>query len=72
MRWFRPRPQRLVLRTVQMRVTLADDAEAGDGPVETQTVAPERMTLVPEIATVSAAPPLAVRPLEDAEWTFHN
>ena len=76
-RWFRPRSQPLVLRTVQLRVTLADP-DVDDGPSGTDVLSPDGTTLVPEIpaasatSVVSAAPPLAVRPLEDADWTFHN
>jgi hypothetical protein len=94
-RWFRPRPQRLVLQTVQMRVAIVDP-ELGDGPAEPAAPLPEleplespqdaealetpeapaaspaRTTLVAEVSAATAAPPLAVRPVEDAEWTFRN
>lgn len=68
--WFRPRPQPLVLQTVQMRVVLVDP----DLPEEPagMDASPDREELVAEVPSVDAAPPLAVRPIEDADWTFHN
>ena len=74
MRWFRPRPQPVVLRAVQMRVVLVDpDLDDGPGPSDPDS-APDRVTLVPDStgSAISVAPPLAVRPVEDADWTFRN
>ena len=51
-----------------MRVTLVDP-EAD--PREDATPS-EATALVAEVSGVPAAPPLAVRPVEDADWTFHN
>lgn len=70
-RWFRPRHQPLSLRTVQLRVTLVDP-DLDDGASGAGMPAPDRFTLVPDVPDVCAAPPLAVRPIEDAEWTFRN
>lgn len=53
-----------------MRVTLVG-AEPEDAEPE-GSVASDRTTLLAEVSTVPAAPPLAVRPVEDAEWTFRN
>jgi hypothetical protein len=52
-----------------MRVTLVDPDE--DVP-EGAAYSPGVPTLVPEVSAVPAAPPLAVRPVDDAEWTFHD
>jgi len=64
-RWLRPRPQRLVLQSVQLRVApvlepdepppSSDDPPSAPGPVDTPQ-----------------APPLAVRPVEDPEWFMVN
>ena len=51
-----------------MRVVLVDP-DLGERSCGTEALAPDPTTLVPE---VSAAPPLAVRPVEDADWTFRN
>ena len=52
-----------------MRVVLVDpDLDEASG---TETFASDDTTMVPEVSAF-AAPPLAVRPVEDAEWTFRN
>lgn len=53
-----------------MRVTLvgAEPEDAAPG----ESSASDGATLVAEVSTVPVAPPLAVRPVEDAEWTFRN
>ena len=51
-----------------MRVVLVDPDL--DEPSGTETLADDT-SMVPEVPDF-AAPPLAVRPVEDAEWTFHN
>jgi hypothetical protein len=70
-RWFRPRPQSLVLRTVQMRVSVVDP-ELEEAPSPEAVPSPERTTLVPEVSDVPVAPPLAIRPVEDPDWVMHN
>ena len=67
MRWPRRRSPVLVLRAVQLRVVPADGA---DGPAAEP--APEPKPPKPEAVTVSAAPPLAVRPVEDPQWMMRN
>lgn len=54
-----------------MRVTLVDP-DLDERPSGTGVLAPKRTGPVPEVVAVSVAPPLAVRPVEDADWTFHN
>jgi hypothetical protein len=76
-RWFRSRSQTLVLRTVQMRVSVVDpDLEDLEDPATPDamdaTPFPGRTTLVPEVSDGSAAPPLAVRPVEDPDWVMRN
>jgi hypothetical protein len=53
-----------------MRVSLVDPDLAEEPPE--MDASPDPETLVAEVAAVDAAPPLAVRPVEDADWTFHN
>jgi hypothetical protein len=72
-RWFRPRPQTLALRTVQMRVLLVDPdlEDLDEAPTQDETSSPRRTTLAPDVPDV-AAPPLAIRPVEDPDWVMHN